>query len=155
MNVRRGRAREPRAEIGGASEGAGGRAIDRPPVTAVFIAIEPIDGSTAPPVSCTGPCECALREASCRSRIAPLLGDEGGPELLLYAPAPPHVFFIGIGPALFAALPCTTLCALPAGERAYYQPARLCLPPPAMAFTALRLPTCTGVLVPGVEVPKV
>jgi hypothetical protein len=39
--------------------------------------------------------------------------------------------------------------------RVLYQPARLCLPPPAMAFTALKLPTCTGVLVPGVEVPKV
>ncbi len=43
-------------------------------------------------------------------------GYEGGSELVLYAPAPPHVFFIGIGPALFAALPCTTLCALLAGE---------------------------------------
>ena len=37
----------------------------------------------------------------------------------------------------------------------YYQPPKLCWPPLAMAFTALRLPTCTGVLIPAVEVPKV
>ena len=58
-------------------------------------------------------------------------GYEGGSELLLYAPAHPHVFFIGIGPALFAALPCTTLCALSAGES-------VCV-----------LPTCQAVLATG------
>ena len=81
--------------------------------------------------------------------------DEGGPKLLLYAPA-----LLACSLSVLALLSSPLSCARPfvpswQESCAYYQLARLCWPPAAMAFIALRLPTCTGVLMPGVEVPRV
>ncbi len=86
---------------------------------------------------------------------APLMGYEGRPALLLCAPAPTRVFLSVWPCSLFAVSSARPLVPSRQESMRYYQPARLCSPPPAMAFTALSSLTCAGVLIPTVGVPKV